>query len=863
MNSWIFAPKRTELKARAISVRSYSFIWILLALFFLANIPPLLAQNDVPGDPSGNSGDFDGLETTGSGYDTYTGNVKRSITDMVVPGAASAFPLQFSRIYTSRYNAAPTDIKGHFGDANWRHSYQWEGQQTQNSSGRTVYQVGYPDGRVINFRGDRPYAAYDSFARGPVGTVDRFEISPANDSTHPRLHLADGSQVMFSIQSDKTLRAENLIDPYGATTHFVYGTYTPTYTINGTTYTQPQVSVLSQVFDPSGRNLVLSYTTLSSTYTSGGTTYVPYWVVISAVSWTDSGHTLHQDASYGYKIYGPSSPNEQGSTTMYAALQTVIYSEPTQANQQVYVQASYTYQASAAISSSNPLGTAPPLLVTCNDPYFTGPMHKIRYYYSNPSGAWGLLRAEENFGNSTPVSTLTQNAVNTPTYATITRGDNADANGTQISRGFLYGESSTLNTPTNAQGFQVTTSIDFQGNATRTYYTSQSDAIHGSGYVSQVTDPTGASTQYATEPFAGKIVQVTLPNGSTRKTNWGGLNGENTNPYYVFQTTDERQQTTKYYRYTNTGYVYQIDYPDHSHEYFTYTSPFSGPYSSYYKIQTYTNRLGAIFTFNYGQNDDGNGPADLLKSVQRVYKDAWNASHTETITYSYRSYDRVKSVRDQNQVIETYSYDPRGHVTQVTHTSDVANNSNPPAVNYGYDDDGNCTSITDENNHTTIINYDGYRRITKVTVPVNAPAANSTQNILSRFRAYAYDRRDNSDNPLGTSQTHTANNWSVSWLPSGAAIQRIFSPNNWLTDEYRGMEVNVTDNPVVPSSGDGAVHTNATYNVLGQPTAATDAEGATATFSYDTYNRPWYATDPLGWCQPYYLTHLLCGWREV
>ena len=831
------SPRRPMLDLRKVAP------WVLTALLCTVSLAQLHAQSDVPGDPTSTSGDFDGTSTTGASYDTYTGNVKRTITDVTVPGTAGTIPLQFTRIYNSRANVVPTPIAAHFGDASWRHNYQWEGQITTNTGGNTVYQVGYPDGRIINFRLGRANLVSDAFARGPAGTADRFEVSPQRDPSHHYLHLADGSQVMFSVQPDSSgkydlLRAERLIDPYGAATAFIYGTYKTT--AGGLT-----VNVLSQIVEPGGRSLNLTYGTQYINGNPNNTLYV--WAVITGVYWQDTQNTLHQDASYGYHVYGPNRPNAMGQTTIYCALNSVVYSQPQQTNAQAQVTASYTYYAA---NNPNTLGSAPPLLVTANDPFYPGPMHQIYYTYAPAGnyGVWGIVQAEHNLSTSESVSTLSQDQPNTPTTTTETRGDYADSNQDPISRHFNYGENTTANVATNAQSFQVTTATDFQGNPTYTYYYPKGDTAHGWGYVAQTTNASGTSTQYTTEPYTGKVTQVTLPGGRTRKTTWAGVDPATsyqqltaTYPYFVTSTTDERGQSTVYHRYGNTGYVYQIDYPDNGHEYFSYQH-FSGPNGDYYKIASYQNKLGAHFAFTYGQNDDGQGPADLLKSVTRTYTDAiTGASHTETITYTYNAANRVRSVQDQRSITEQFKYNPRGQITQVLHTSDP----NQSQLNYGYDDDGNCTSVSDELSHVITIGYDTYRRITSVSTPVNAPQANGSQ-ISSRTRWFAYDRRDNNDRSIGTATSHTASNWSVSWLPTGAAVQRIFSPNNWLTDEYDGMYVNGSQNPVVPAPGSGAVHNGISYNALGQRISTTDAEGFATTFTYDAYNRPWTATDPLG-----------------
>jgi hypothetical protein len=81
-----------------------------------------------PGDdnPAGISGEFNGMVTTGCSYDPYTGNAKRSITDVAAVGAVGAYPLAFTRSMNSRVDAS-AGVNYPFGKAGaWRHAFQWE-----------------------------------------------------------------------------------------------------------------------------------------------------------------------------------------------------------------------------------------------------------------------------------------------------------------------------------------------------------------------------------------------------------------------------------------------------------------------------------------------------------------------------------------------------------------------------------------------------------------------------------------------------------------------------------------------------------------------------------------------------------------
>ena len=460
--------------------------------FMVAGGGILRAQSDPAGDPTGSSGGIGGLVTTGGSYDPYTGNVKRVVTDIVVPGANGAIPLAFTRIYNSRGVPASSAVGASFGDGNWRHSYQWEGHTSSKADGRTVYNVGYPDGRVVNFVLGRTNApAGETYARGPAGVSDRLEIV---DGAHLRLHLSDGSMVSLSFSSTR-FQADAIVDPYGAVTTLAYGVY---YTDRTASLPPMPVTVLAKVTEPGGRSLVFGYGTQSYTANNGAIAYV--WPVFQTVGCQGSSLI---GATYNYTVYAPGR-DPQGANTLYAALTTVAYS-PTVAGGPA-VLAHYTYSAdtlsAAGNSGDQTQAGAPPLLATCDDPYYAGPMARIRYAYA--PGVWGVVQAEQNFVTGEAVSSLRQNAFNTPTSVTETRGDAGAA------RAFNYGEPSTAAGATNALPYQATTVTDFQSNRTLACY-NPAGSPNGAGYVAKTVGRTGIVTSFNTEPFTGKVKKVILP----------------------------------------------------------------------------------------------------------------------------------------------------------------------------------------------------------------------------------------------------------------------------------------------------------------------------------------------------------------
>src|SRR5256885_4109569 len=90
----------------------------LAALICALTASPLYAQvgdNNV----TGHSGIFNG-QAGSCGYDPYTGNATRSITDIAVAGAVGEYPLALVRTANSRTQST-TEVFGRWGG--WNHNY--------------------------------------------------------------------------------------------------------------------------------------------------------------------------------------------------------------------------------------------------------------------------------------------------------------------------------------------------------------------------------------------------------------------------------------------------------------------------------------------------------------------------------------------------------------------------------------------------------------------------------------------------------------------------------------------------------------------------------------------------------------------
>src|ERR1700730_4414491 len=92
------------------------------ALVFVSIVFPLAVLHAQVGNnnPTGPTGDFNGEVTTGCSYDPYTGNAKRTVTDIVVAGAVGKYGLSYSRTWNSRNAYGP-----YLGNSGWLGSYDW------------------------------------------------------------------------------------------------------------------------------------------------------------------------------------------------------------------------------------------------------------------------------------------------------------------------------------------------------------------------------------------------------------------------------------------------------------------------------------------------------------------------------------------------------------------------------------------------------------------------------------------------------------------------------------------------------------------------------------------------------------------
>lgn len=391
-------------------------------------------DNDMGGNdsPSGVASGFNGMVNTACAYDPYTGNARRVIDDIVVPGTLGAYPLKWTRIYNSR----DPDTGNALG-IGWRHSYLW----SEDYLGADI--VRFPDGREVDFN-------------EATGISERLPQVG-------QLVLGDGGQVIFdpvtynlSDGQHVKYRVARIIDPYGLTTTISYDNIATDDNGNA-------IYRISRITEPGGRYLLINY---SATYRTQ----------ISGVQAFTAQNALTQSVSYAYTYM-----SELGG--YYATLTAVSYSDGTTAQ--------YTYQEDPSGKNGSP---KIPLLKTCDDVRYYGAMHQIEYQFVAGDRIRGKIKSEKKPGSGEAVSTLTfpPNRVQTRLE---TRGDGPQRlftysyggrlasytdfkNNSSIATHLTYDGNNFVGAVTDAQNHQTTyTNEPVTGRVTRVLQADQSSYV--------------------------------------------------------------------------------------------------------------------------------------------------------------------------------------------------------------------------------------------------------------------------------------------------------------------------------------------------------------------------------------------------
>ncbi len=244
--------------------------------------------------------------------------------------------------------------------------------------------------------------------------------------------------------------------------------------------------------------------------------------------------------------------------------------------------------------------------------------------------------------------------------------------------------------------------------------------------------------------------------------------------------------------------------------------------------------------------------ADGIQSINTVY-DSNGKIASEWVQYNTTETppsgcDRPKSFYSVC-VYQRNTYDAADRLIQ---TTDILGHS----ATFDYDANGNVIKQTDANGHSTRFEYDGLNRLT-ATVDANGHRSESTYDLAGRLVAatdangntlrFEYDalgRQTKVITPLGfeTDTQYDPNNNVTGVLDANATTSGSHprnSQNVSLSNEYD--ELNRLTRSVDALNGE----TRYTFDLLGNTTSITDAEGQVTTFVYDDLGRLVETIDPI------------------
>lgn len=616
-------------------------------------------------NPGGVTAEYNGSITTAGYYDPYTGNAKREIDDIVVPGSIGAYPLKYTRTFNTR------------GAATWTHNYSWSlwvrppDEDPGNGDGfydGPVRGITYPNG------GHFDTITYDSpwfiGANGPHGADDKLvtcssgACTPGSGAAY-ELWRADGGKVFFSGG-----RGYAIIDPYGQRTNL-------TYDASGR---------LWKVTEPGGRYLQFNYQTY--TYLEQNGQWVSVNLLGSVQAYSAPGNLI-ETVSYGYEPVWI--------TTGYVY---VHWYNMTKAYYDDGTQATYAYQASNMNTGGN-MGwqTYLNVLHTCDDPRYAGPMKYIKYDYVQWSEApnfvgQGQIKAEKNVAGQVVSRTSFPTSYSDPNLMrrTETRGD---------------GPSRTFNYAVIGYGVWSTIWTDFKNQPFTTSYPS-------SLYGWTTTDARGNTTTYELEAALGALRKITYPatsdNGiTTREFTFT----DPTNPYFHSGEKDENGNWTLFERYSNNQ-VKKITYPDSSTEEFTY--------NSFGQVETHKLRSGGTENFRYdtrGRKTEYWPPPTPSDPDPSQHKTQYTYHNTGPHA------DRLFMEIDPRGNATAYWYNPRGQVVKVQHQDGTyAQSAYNLDGTLAWTADENHPGAATDPNQRTRFEYDEYKRVRKVTNPMGEVTEN-------------------------------------------------------------------------------------------------------------------------------------------
>jgi RHS repeat-associated protein len=755
--------------------------WRTMSVAFVCALFFCEAQADVGGDsPDGVAGQFSGVITTGSSYSAYTGNMIRSITDMVVADSMGAYPLALTRTYNSRGSLGFA-----FGNPSaWQHSYEWgvgSGISTVYPVPPTGYAVVFPDGRSETF------TQQGSEWKAAAGTSERFIpfIGTPNTATC-YLVLPDGGKVEFlaTLVSQPgpptaywySYQVQSITDPYGLQTVFTY---------------DPNTHLLSRVTEPGGKYLQFSY--------SNGT--------IAGVT-SSAGRTV----TYGYQTFAYT---RQLVSASYDGLPQFT--------------AHYNYKVIGNV----------PWLWTADEPRYPGPMKRIAYVYKTGTNAdgspaapgqilselyWDGRSGDENLGPA--VSTLEVGTGGNYLVRKETRADGKTRIFTYIAGGYLTNVvdfkghgSSQVHDPTTKF---VTSFTDANGHTTD--FTR--DAL---GHVLQTTFPASSAVTPTPAPRGTTVVAyeangyyvhfvqdeaghvtTSLRDSNHRVTeiDYGNTNGDDGRETFVYnslgQITSHRLRTggTETFSYDSLHRLWYYSDPYHSNP----DNPnINYLYDSWGRVTEVVDAQGTPTHFIY---DDVNNTITTQFITDPI------DGQVHTIVQTFNPDGTLQQVTDQLGHVTSYTYDDYRRVKTVTPPIRGFGDNNPHTASFYYGANSAGSDINDYQYTDANVTY------------VVSPSGKKTKGVYDENRRPLSSIVGFGSNPDESATT------SVSYDNAGNVVGMTdpkLQPSSASYDE-RNRLMEVLDRNLQP--------TEIRYDQQGRRKQITRANGQTVTFDlFDIGNR--------------------------
>lgn len=794
-------------------------------------------------------------------FEVYSGNVKRSVSDLRMAVQIGEHPLEFSRMHSSR-SVWAVQVRSDFvfGRAgNWRHSHQWSILDDGEINGCQGLQVIAPNGRVSYYN---KKSTNDLFMTYLPGTHSR--VWP-DGSTNFYLYHLDGTKYHITQGggvSNKTFKMEGFWDAHSNWTGYAYG----------------DDGYLTRVTAPNtNQYLELDYRDLEGavapgwvrfTYTNAQAAEVLIpgtwndWTGSQTPMQTNSSGVWEADVELGegffeYKfavrnqgsgtwqlVADPENPLVVGPDSNSLAVvsdeqiiervtagdgRSVEYVYDWDWNNGQKVLSMRLREAQYGTGESALYDYYPAehdqyrsmLLKSADDPHVAGMARAISYTYHTNRLYSGQIHEERLLSSSQLVARLEYDPTN-HLRRTVVKAD-----GTTNEYLFVSG------------GANTEQKTDAAGQTIRRIY------FGGNGMLQARVDPMGRTSVYTRTWHFGAVLSVS--NGCGCRGDRINTYTDNTYPFYLASTADAEGNTTTYQR-DSVHRPTAVYYPDGTSEYYEYNAHGQVTVEKWRDGTTWTN----IYDFR-GRRASTTGPDGAY------------------IGYGYDEHDRVSSETNAVGLVTTTEYNWEGKPTRKVHPDSTEEvwqydryGSVTQAVSrsggitvYEYDERGNPIRMTDPVGAVTETTYDLDGRKVLETSPGGLVVSNTYDAIGRSIRrtylndstfetwTYVYDGVSTHTNRLGYGTTNAYNtdglltsvtdarsnttHYTYDQLGRRVASENALGQTTTRTFDPSGRVTSITDD-------DGLVVTN-TYNANGQWIRSVQRGGITNEYAYDDTGR--------------------------